>query len=53
MLPYEKHFAFNLLAALCALPGHLIQMFQLENTPFHSFSKELFIEDGGGPCQLL
>lgn len=30
--PMRRHFAFNLLAALSALPGHLIQMFQLKNT---------------------
>lgn len=45
--PMRRHLAFNLLAALAALPGHLIQVFQLENTPFHSFSKEVFNEDGG------
>lgn len=45
--PMRRHLAFNLLTALSSLPGHLIQMFQLENTPFHSFSKEVFNEVGG------
>lgn len=51
--PMRRHFAFQLLAALSALPGHLIQMFQLKNILCHSFSEEVLNEVGGWSWQLL